>query len=159
MKNNFILTILLLFLSQVLIGQTIIYYPPKGIVETKYSPTDNIYNYQDTLGIISIQIKLISNRNFYNFKETFNQEKFFFDNQLVPMLKNFDFTISNKTGILLKGYIEVLHNEQIIEIVRTTFFTGDSNNIVIFTAAYPKEIDEIFYSPLLESLRSLELKN
>jgi hypothetical protein len=44
-------------------------------------------------------------------------------------------------------------------IIEQHIYTGDDSHIVILTAAYPNEIDEIFFTHLAESFKTIEIKN
>ncbi|HCM29894.1 MAG TPA: hypothetical protein DHW83_03615, partial [Bacteroidales bacterium] len=78
---------------------------------------------------------------------------------IIPLLIENNYQIDSKSGILLKGYILINEGEKKINIIRTTYFTGDDTHIIILTAAYPNEIDEIFFTHLAESFKTLEIKN
>jgi len=159
MNSKILLINILLFFSQILFSQTINYNPPEGIEYIDNSETNDIYNYQDSLGFINIQIKIIPNKNFENFKKNFDTNHFFERNNLIPLLIENNYQIGSKSGILLKGYILINEGEKKINIIRTTYFTGDDTHIIILTAAYPNEIDEIFFTHLAESFKTLEIKN
>jgi hypothetical protein len=159
MNGKFLLISILLVFSQILFSQTINYKPPEGIVEISNSLNDNLYNYQDSLGFISIQIKIINDKNFENLKKNFDTNKFFEKNNLIPQIINTDFKLDDKNGILLKGNIFVNEGNNIVNIIRTTYLTGDESHLIILTAAYPNEIDEIFFTHLIDSFKTLEIKN
>ena len=56
MNSKILLISILLIFSQILFSQTINYNPPEGIENINNSSTNDIYNYQDSLGFINIQI-------------------------------------------------------------------------------------------------------
>ncbi len=159
MNSKFLLISILLVFSQFLFSQTISYNPPEGIKYIDNPTTNDIYNYQDSLGFICIQIKIIPNKNFENFKKNFDSNHFFEKNNLIPQITDTDFRLDDKNGILLKGNILINEGDKKINIIRTTYFTGDDSHIIILTAAYPDEIDEIFFTHLTESFKTLEIKN
>ncbi len=159
MKSKILLFSILLIFSQILLSQAINYNPPEGIVYIDNSTTNDIYNYQDSLGLINIQIKIIPNKNFEIFKKNFDTNHFFEKNNIIPVLIENNYQIDSKSGILLKGYVLINEGDKQINIIRTTYFTGDDSHIIILTAAYPNEIDEIFFTPLTESFKTLEIKN
>lgn len=159
MNGKFLLISILLVFSQTLFGQKVNYNPPEGITNIYNSLNDNIYNYQDSLGFISIQIKIIPNKNFENFQKNFDANKFFEKNNLIPQITDTDYRLDDKNGILLKGNIFINEGDKNVNIIRTTYFTGDDSHIIILTAAYPNEIDEIFFTHLIKSLQTLEIKN
>jgi len=159
MKSKFLLISILLIFSQILLSQTINYIPPEGIEYIDNSTTNDIYNYQDSLGFINIQIKIIPNKNFENFKMNFDTNHFFQKNNIIPLLIENNYQVDSKSGILLKGYVLINEGDKKINIIRTTYFTGNDSYIVILTSAYPNEIDEIFFTHLTESFKTLKIKN
>ena len=62
MNSKILLISILLIFSQILFSQTINYNPPEGIEYFDNSSTNDIYNYQDSLGFINIQIKILPNK-------------------------------------------------------------------------------------------------
>jgi len=104
-NSKILLISILLIFSQILFSQTINYNPPEGIEYFDNSSTNDIYNYQDSLGFINIQIKIITNKNFQNFKKNFDTNHFFEKNNIIPLLIENNYQIDSKSGILLKGYV------------------------------------------------------
>jgi len=158
-NSKILLISILLIFSQILFSQTINYNPPEGINYIDNSSTNDTYNYQDSLGFINIQIKIIPNKNFENFKKNFDSNHFFEKNNIIPLLIENNYQIDSKSGILLKGYVLIDEGDKKINIIRTTYFTGDESHIIILTAAYPDELDEIFFTHLTESFKTLKIRN